>query len=67
MRRVVLELGDEKMLEEIVDDLRRKGVKVRIIPDPEEVRRRIRERWKRTGRRAVPGDLKGAGLEEEFG
>ncbi len=65
-KKVIVEVGDERVFNEIIEELRKKGVKVRIVPEPEEIRKRIRKRWERIGRRAVPGELRDASLEEEF-
>lgn len=39
----------------------------RLELDFQEVRSRILARWRRLGRRAKPGELEAASLEEEFG
>ncbi len=65
-KKIIVEIRDEKVFNEIVEELKKKGVRMRVVPEPEEVRKRITERWKRLGRRARPGELKGISLEEEF-
>ena len=64
-RRIIIE-APEDLVPVLVEELARRGLRVRVEPDPEQVRRRILERWMKTGRRARPGDLEGVSLEDEF-
>ena len=64
-RRIVVEVPED-LVPVIVEELARRGLRVRVEPDLEQVRRRILERWEKTGRRARPGDLEGVSLEDEF-
>jgi hypothetical protein len=66
-RKIVVEVDDEGLIPKILGELNRIGVKAYVEPDPERVKERILARWKRLGRRARPGELKGISLEEEFG
>ncbi|MEB3806163.1 MAG: hypothetical protein GSR73_01410 [Desulfurococcales archaeon] len=63
-RRIVVE--EERRFREIVEWLEEMGFSVWVEPDPEAVRARILDRWRRLGRRARLGELVGASLEEEF-
>ena len=64
-RRIIVE-APEDLVPALVEELARKGLRVRVEPDPEQVRKRILERWTKTGRRARPGELVGVSLEDEF-
>ncbi|MCE4600468.1 MAG: hypothetical protein F7C38_02745 [Desulfurococcales archaeon] len=66
-RKIVMEVEDERRLQEIVvERLEKMGFRVKVEPDPEAIRAWILDRWRRPGRRARPGELAKAGLEEEF-
>ena len=65
-RKIVVEVEDEKRLQEIVEWLGKMGFRFWVEPDPETVGARILDRWRRLGRRARLGELVGASLEEEF-
>ena len=54
-----------KIVMEIPKGLKRIDVREAKL-DPEKVRARILERWRRLGRRAKPGDPTEASLEDEF-
>jgi pantothenate kinase len=65
-KRIVIEVGDERLASKILMELDKLGVKAYVEPDPDRVKERILERWKKMGRRAKPGELRVASLEEEF-
>jgi len=65
-RKVEVEISDVESPEKTIGRLRGAGIRAKLKPDPEELRRRILERWRRTGIVAKPGDLQGVSLEEEF-
>ena len=64
--KIVVEVEDEKRLQEIVERLEKMGFSVKVEPDPEAIRARILDRWRKLGRRARLGELVGVSLEEEF-
>jgi len=63
-KKIVVEVDDKKV-PEVLRSLEKIGAVVRVEPDPEEVKRRILERWRKIGRRAKPGELADTSLEEE--
>jgi len=60
---VTLELPEDVSVEEVLEMLRERGVKVETGGT---VRERILERWRRLGRRARLGELASVDLEDEF-